>query len=470
MKRVNLFILLAVLTILASCGSSDRGELTGVASKKKFFPEKPLGMTLIPGGAFTMGKTDEDVTGAMNAPTRTVTVRPFYMDETEITNSEYREFVVRVRDSILRTKLAILADEVGFGAETADVDGGAKSNKDATGIQQYKFAEPDTTENVYYKYMMENYGSLGDLNSPTEGKALNWEPELIWDVNQFPDQYYAEAMDSMYLPISESFDGRRLVDTKKLKYLYYTFDRQGAARSNGNRKDFVKKHVVEVYPDTTVWVKDFNYSYNDPMHQDYFWHQAYNNYPVVGVTWSQAKAFCDFRTQKKNNYLRSASKKKGASVVPNFRLPTEAEWEYAARGGLEYAKYPWGGPYTLDDRGCFLANFKPERGDYAADGALYTIEVKSFPPNDYGLYQMAGNVAEWTNTAYNPSSYYLGSTMNPNVEDSENHRKVIRGGSWKDVAYFLEVSTRDYEYADSARSYIGFRTVQDYMGTKMEDK
>ncbi|MCB0471592.1 MAG: SUMF1/EgtB/PvdO family nonheme iron enzyme, partial [Flavobacteriaceae bacterium] len=328
MKRVNLFILLAVLTILASCGSSDRGELTGVASKKKFFPEKPLGMTLIPGGAFTMGKTDEDVTGAMNAPTRTVTVRPFYMDETEITNSEYREFVVRVRDSILRTKLAILADEVGFGAETADVDGGAKSNKDATGIQQYKFAEPDTTENVYYKYMMENYGSLGDLNSPTEGKALNWEPELIWDVNQFPDQYYAEAMDSMYLPISESFDGRRLVDTKKLKYLYYTFDRQGAARSNGNRKDFVKKHVVEVYPDTTVWVKDFNYSYNDPMHQDYFWHQAYNNYPVVGVTWSQAKAFCDFRTQKKNNYLRSASKKKGASVVPNFRLPTEAEWEY----------------------------------------------------------------------------------------------------------------------------------------------
>ena len=93
------------------------------------------------------------------------------------------------------------------------------------------------------------------------------------------------------------------------------------------------------------------------------------------------------------------------------------------------------------DRGCFLANFKPERGDYAVDGALYTMEAKSFKPNDYGLYNMAGNVSEWTNTAYNPSSYYLGSTMNPNVDDDSNQRKVIRGGSWKDVAYFLEVAT-----------------------------
>ena len=80
---------------------------------------------------------------------------------------------------------------------------------------------------------------------------------------------------------------------------------------------------------------------------------------------------------------------------------------------------------------------------------------------------MAGNVSEWTDTAYNESSYYLGSTMNPNVEDNKNHRKVIRGGSWKDVAYFLEVSSRDWEYADSAGSYIGFRTAQDYLGTDL---
>ena len=219
-----------------------------------------------------------------------------------------------------------------------------------------------------------------------------------------------------------------------------------------------------VYPDTTVWVKDFAYSYNEPMHNDYFWHQAYSEYPVVGVTWKQAKAFCAWRTLNKNSYIKS--KKKSQNLVNYFRLPIESEWEYAARGGLESATFPWGGPYAKNDRGCFLANFKPNRGDYAADQALYTVEAKSYEPNGYHLYNMSGNVSEWTDTSYDAASYEYVSTINPNVSDKKNKRKAVRGGSWKDVAYFLQVSTRDFEYADSARSYIGFRTVQDYMGTK----
>jgi len=254
----------------------------------------------------------------------------------------------------------------------------------------------------------------------------------------------------------------RTFNTKYLKYKYSWFDRDNAARKGGDRKDFVQTEVLNIYPDTTVWVKDFNYSYNDPMHQDYFSHQSYGNYPVVGVSWGQANAFCNWRTKKKNDYL---SAKKNTTQVPDFRLPTEAEWEYAARGGLEFATYPWGTGSTTSDRGCFLANFKPVRGNYAVDGALYTMEAESFNANDYGLYNMAGNVSEWTNTAYNLSSYYMASTMNPNVEDRKNKRKIIRGGSWKDVAYYLEVGSRDYEYADTARSYIGFRTVQNYIGT-----
>ena len=79
---------------------------------------------------------------------------------------------------------------------------------------------------------------------------------------------------------------------------------------------------------------------------------------------------------------------------------------------------------------------------------------------------MAGNVSEWTDSSYDSNAYEYVSSMNPNVQDGSNQRKVLRGGSWKDVAYFLQVSTRDYEYADSARSYIGFRTVQDYMGVQ----
>ena len=80
---------------------------------------------------------------------------------------------------------------------------------------------------------------------------------------------------------------------------------------------------------------------------------------------------------------------------------------------------------------------------------------------------MSGNVAEWTDSSYDAASYEYASSINPNVSDLKNMRKSVRGGSWKDVAYFLQVGTRDFEYADSARSYIGFRTVQDYMGTKV---
>ena len=233
-----------------------------------------------------------------------------------------------------------------------------------------------------------------------------------------------------------------------------------AARARGKRKDFIKEEIVKVYPDTTVWIRDFNYSYNEPMHNDYFWHEAYGDYPVVGVSWIQAKAFCEWRTLNKNAYQKS----KGDYTVNAFRLPIESEWEYAARGGLPGGTYPWGGPYTYDDKACFLANFKPLRGDYASDNALYTVEAKSYEPNGYNLYNMAGNVSEWTNTSYDPNSYEYMSTMNPNVLDDNNRRKVIRGGSWKDVAFMLQVNTRDYEYQDSARSYIGFRTVQDFMG------
>lgn len=450
-------ILILLISLAYSCGSTggnDKGELVGVRTKSKWHSETPYGMVLVPGGTFTMGKQDEDAIGALNTPARTSTVRPFFMDETEITNSEYKEFVFWVRDSIVRTKLALMADFSGNDPKTSP-------------LADYTFQDTTGNKSVYIRYMMENYGSLGDVNSPTQGRFLRWEEDLIWDTSEFPNMEYAEVMDSMYVSLEESFDGRRMIDVTKLKYQYSWLDREAAARQGTTRKEQIIKEIVPVYPDTTVWVKDFAYSYNDPMHQDYFWHQAYDDYPVVGVTWHQAKAFASWRTKKKNDYLAS---RKNQSRVPHFRLPSEAEWEYAARGGLEYAKYPWGGPYTTSDRGCFLANFKPQRGDYAVDGALYTMEAKSYNKNGYGLYNMSGNVAEWTGTAYNEASYYFGSTMNPNVEDRQNHRKVIRGGSWKDLAYFLEVSSRDYEYADTARSYIGFRTVQDFLGTDLKGK
>ena len=103
MRNVPLFFLAAL--ILIGCGKSNQGELVGV-KQKKFYPQKPHGMVLVPGGSYIMGSSDEDVLAANDNPTQTVSLLSFWMDETEITNGEYRQFVEWVKDSIIRTELA----------------------------------------------------------------------------------------------------------------------------------------------------------------------------------------------------------------------------------------------------------------------------------------------------------------------------------------------------------------------------
>ena len=451
----KLLVLLTLCFTVVSCGNKNRGELIGV-KQKKWFGDKPYGMVLVEGGAYIMGKSDEDLAQLQNAPAKTVTVPSFYMDETEITNSEYRQFVYWVKDSIALAMLAREAEDLGLGED----------NKD--GIGEFVFQDSDTTKlSEYQKYMRESYYDVNeDLYA---GRALNWDADLTWDTEDYTDKNYARIMDSLYLPPDLWYNGEMKLDVEKIKYLYTWFDAEGAAAESKrnrqqfiDREPFIKREEVQIYPDTTVWIKDFTYSYNEPMHNDYFSHPAYQDYPVVGVSWTQAVAFCNWRTKFKNGYQRE----KGQPNVSRFRLPNEAEWEYAARGGIPSGTYPWGSPYLLNDRACFLANFKPLRGDYAVDQAVYTVEAKSYLPNDYNLYNMAGNVAEWTNSSYNAGAYEYVSSLNPNMSNTEEERKVVRGGSWKDVAYFLRVSSRDFEYSDTSRSYIGFRTVQDYLGTQ----
>jgi len=242
--------------------------------------------------------------------------------------------------------------------------------------------------------------------------------------------------------------------------------KEAAKRENATkpRSSFIMKDTTKVYPDTLVWIRDFAYSYNEPMTKRYYAHPAYGNYPVVGVNWKMANAFCQWRTHYLNSYLDSKKRPQES----DFRLPTEAQWEYAARGGRSQSMFPWGNYYLRNKKGCLLANFKPGRGNYPEDGGFYTVRADAYWPNDFGLYCMSGNVAEWTSSIYYEGSYTFQHDMNPdvrwNAKDSDPprmKRKVIRGGSWKDVGYYLQTGTRTYEYQDSTKSYIGFRTVID---------
>lgn len=457
MKKVILYLMCATAAVSCSRGGKasagkpgSKGELIPKGSSKTFVAERPYGMVAIPGGSFVMGMADQDMTNTPEkAMPKTVTVSSFFMDETEVTNAEYREFIKYVKDSIART---LLAEAAG--------DGGGSGN--GTGIADYAYLSKKNGNATPYQQYLESQGGRDGYD---ESKKLDWSVPLHWNTSDYPDVQYAEVLESMYIPKAERINNERIIDARKLKYAYQWEDVVSAVKDKSRGANYLKKESIAVYPDTTVWVKDFNYAYNEPLYDGYFWHSAYKNYPVVGVTWDQARAFCDFKSKLKSDYNESLKKRKQKPMA--FRLPTEAEWEYAARGGLENATYPWGGPYLQDDRGCYLANFKPKRGNYIEDEKkgtyTYTAPVKKFAKNGYGLYDMAGNVAEWTESPYSNATYQFSSTLNPQLSNQAYRevKKSVRGGSWKDVGYLLMTGARDWERKDSARSYIGFRTVQD---------
>jgi gliding motility-associated lipoprotein GldK len=315
------------------------GEIVAV-SRKGWSQPTPFGMVLVPSGSYLMGQGDEDPSRtSVNLPRR-VTVSAFFMDDTEITNYEYRQFV----EALLKDSLSVLGQT---------------------------------------------------------------------------------------------------------------------------------KIMSDYYPDTTRWAEDFrvpgkdfekqNFTYADPMVEHYFSSPAFDMYPVVGINWAAAKYFCEWRS----NLLNSYRKTQGLANLPKFALPTESEWEWAARGGRASAKYPWGNPYLANAKGCLLANFKPHRGNYDADGYEYTAPANAYSPNDYGLYNMAGNVAEWCLDAFEENSAAVNwdlNSYNSGSKLNENGLKVVRGGSWKDIGYYLETGTRSSEYEKNKRAYVGFRCVMRYLG------
>ena len=408
----NIVFLGSAILLLAACGrNSNTGDLIGVENRPKWNKDiNPYGMVYIPSGRFMMGPSDQDISFSYTARPRAISIQGFYMDDTEISNNEYRQFVHWVRDSIAHI---IMGD-------------------------------------IY----TDEYGN----------EKIDWEFDL---------DYADEALDEMFYQGNDMVNGRRELDVRKLNYHWERYNIKAAAMDRGQspRSNFIEKFQINVYPDTLAWIRDFAYSFNEPMARNYFSHVAYDNYPVIGVNWHQAQAFCNWRTQ-----IWNANKDQPLGS-DGFRLPTEAEWEYAARGGHELVPYPWGAYSLRNAKGCLLANFKPGRGNYPEDGGQWTVEVDKYNPNDYGLYNMAGNVSEWTSSAYHENSYSFLHDLNPDFkydakedDPAAYKRKVIRGGSWKDVGYFLQTGVRDWQYQDTATSYIGFRCALTFQGRSLDDQ
>ena len=446
MKLTKILPIIALAIALAAC-NKPAGELVGIGQNGNFKEANPYGMVFIKKGSFEMGANTQNAVFGQDDNQFMATVEAFWMDETEITNSEYKQFVFWVRDSIAYKLLidagyeeyAVQSRDEEFDEENYRIDWKKKlpwNSKDEDVIDAlaplfYSDGKIKTTS-FHYRYGYMNY----------EQAVL---PRNKFDVakGRYPENAQVRV-DTFWVDENNAIHDSTIV------------------RPLREPSDLLSMAIINIYPDTMVWVRDFQYTYNDPMLLKYFSHRGFADYPVVGVTWEQAQAFCRWRT----DYLA------GSGIDAQiYRLPTEAEWEYAARGGRKLAAYPWGGKYARDASGCFLANFKPYRGAYNDDTGTTTMKVAQFRPNDFGLFDMAGNVAEWTSSAYNTSANTYTNDLNPNFQYNAKKddpdilkRKVVKGGSWKDVSAYLRNGSRTYEYQYEDRCYIGFRCVRSHIG------
>ncbi|MCQ2096125.1 MAG: SUMF1/EgtB/PvdO family nonheme iron enzyme [Bacteroidaceae bacterium] len=441
------------------------GELTGVGGSAIAEPT-PFGMILVSRGSLNMGSDKVDSLWGTKMPQRDISIDAFWMDETEVTNSKYRQFVNWVRDSIIRERLA----DPNYGGD------------DTYKIEEDKNGDPITPH-------------------------LNWSKAIPW---KNPDEDQQRAIESVYT--THPFTGERMLDASQMNYRYEVFDyamaarrkyrlnpeernlntdiqvnpdevvmiskdtayiddegrivRQTITRPLSSMWDFVNTYIVNIYPDTTCWINDFQNAENETYMRLYFSHPNYNDYPVVGVNWEQATAFCNWRTDFLIKGLGP-----NAKYIQRYRLPTEAEWEFAARG-KKGNELPWEQNGVKSEDGCFYANFKPDKGNYTKDGNLITSKVGIYSANSNGLYDMAGNVAEWTSTVYTDAGVLSMSDLNPelsyNAAKEDPYalkRKSVRGGSWKDPESFIKSAWRSSEYQNVGRSFIGFRCVRTQVAT-----
>ena len=486
-----------------------------------------------------------------------------------------------------------LAAKIGFAATLVLLVSCSKKEVSRTTGWNYNDSKNGGFESADYKEPITGPGLVFIEGGTFTMGRISDDPMYEW--NNIPRRV---TVPSFYM------DETEVANIDYVEYLYWVSRVFG-----GNYPEVYRKAL----PDTLVWREKLGY--NEPLVESYLRHPAYKNYPVVGVSWLQANDYCLWRTDRVNEMLLvkygvleldpaqkdennfnteaylngqytglvnkplqdlnpSGNKERRVRIedgilLPKYRLPTEAEWEFAAYGLIgnthfervvERRIYPWNGTVLRTDNskyyGGFMANFKRGRGDYMGvagnlnDGSEIPAEVGSYWPNDYGLYNMAGNVAEWVLDVYRPLSFeevndfapFRGNVFTTRVTDAEGHlvpkdslgrikyrnvteeeamgrynyrkadninyldgdfqshlgvdwlqptddanqtnkmyeygvsslisdkSRVYKGGSWRDPAFYLSPAARRFLNEDMSTNYIGFRCAMGRVGKSSAKK
>ena len=406
-------------------------------------------MVLVPGGNIEMG-TGVDPLWGDSVPRKLVAVSPFWMDETEVTNKQYREFVYWVRDSIIRERLA---DPLYGGDPTYKVQVRPANSYEPI-KQRLNWSKPIPWKNPTDR-------QAAAINSVVQGNPFGGDKAGLVP-SGFNYKYEWFDTKSYYAFLSKLREGeaKSIVITKDTAYVNMRGDivRETLSRtSHGDKVDFTNTYIVNIYPDVLSWMTDFANAKSEQYAENYFTSKAYDNFPVVGVSWDAADAYCAWRTDR---YLNEG--KCPNDGFEGYRLPTEAEWEFAARNGRSEMEYPWYSNDTHTNDGLAHANFRASK-----DLKDLMSPVATFLPNRFGLYDMAGNVAEWTTTTFTESVDRMADEANPDfsyravlADPAILKRKIIKGGSWKDAT--VRSGERSVEFQDKGRSFIGFRCVRSW--------
>ncbi len=412
--RISIFAICIILA-LSGCKTSNYNYYKKFNKSSVVVPKavrgkfSPVGMVYIPSGTL-------EYKSPTSIEVKKVSVSAFYIDEAEVSNRQYKFFTTWVADSIAVTDF--LKDDKFF-----------LKNK-----QKSKRGGTDTAQRRINWVAVRKYSPL-------------WKSKVPAIASKLTSMTKTEGEET----------------TLKKELIMYRYTRIKTSGPTGNTYETID---VPVFPTENVWTTDFPNAQMEIMDWNYFDDKTYKDHPVVGVNWKQANAFANWRGRviplvtKSNPYI---PKTKIA-----VSLPTEAQWQLAASGkktdstNTQFFKIT----NKKKRKSELTINFKQGEGEYGLDGGTFTLPVRAYFKNSYGLYNAEGNVSEWTLDAYSPSSLELTSDINPvlkyNAADNESYfmkRKVIRGGSWKDNATDVGTATRSYDVQDASHSYIGFRCV-----------